>query len=69
MKAGGFDREGAENIPQTGDADLVAFRRWLSSNPDLSDRFRHGHPLTQYVGDAFRGADERAYIDFMPFAA
>jgi N-ethylmaleimide reductase len=69
MAAGEFHREGAEDILQRGDADLVAFGRWFSSNPDLPDRFRHGHPLTQYIRDAFWGGDERAYIDFMPFAA
>ncbi|WP_144152354.1 alkene reductase [Paraburkholderia sp. BCC1885] len=69
MAAGGFDRDGAEDILQRGDADLVAFGRWFSSNPDLPERFRHGHPLTQYVRDAFWGGDERAYTDFTPFAA
>jgi N-ethylmaleimide reductase len=29
MAAGGFDREGAEDILQRGDADLVPFRRWF----------------------------------------
>jgi N-ethylmaleimide reductase len=69
MAAGGFDREGAEDILQRGDADLVAFGRWFSSNPDLPERFRHDHPLWQYVRDAFWDGDERAYIHFMPFAA
>jgi N-ethylmaleimide reductase len=69
IAAGGFDREGAEDILQRGDADLVAFGRWFSSNPDLPERLRHGHPLTLYVRDAFWGGDERAYIDFRPFAA
>ncbi|MGF6779203.1 alkene reductase [Paraburkholderia sp. GAS334] len=69
IAAGGFDREGAEAILQAGDADLVAFGRWFSSNPDLPGRFLHGHPLTQYVRDAFWGGDERAYTDFPAFAA
>lgn len=69
IAAGGFDRDGAEDILQRGDADLVAFGRWFSSNPDLAERFRHGHPLTHYVRDAFWGGGEHAYIDFMPFAA
>jgi 2,4-dienoyl-CoA reductase-like NADH-dependent reductase (Old Yellow Enzyme family) len=38
IAAGGFDREGAEQILQRGDADLVAFARWFSSNPDLPER-------------------------------
>ncbi|MEA3102839.1 alkene reductase [Caballeronia mineralivorans] len=68
IAAGGFDREGAEDILQRDDADLVAFGRWFSSNPDLPERFRRGHPSTQYVRAAFWGGDERAYVDFPAFA-
>jgi N-ethylmaleimide reductase len=64
IAAGGFDRAGAEQILQRGDADLVAFGRWFSSNPDLPERLRHDLPLTPYQRDAFWGGDERAYIDF-----
>jgi N-ethylmaleimide reductase len=64
MAAGGFDRDGAEKILQRGDADLVAFGRWFSSNPDLPERFRLGQPLARYNRDAFWGGDERGYIDF-----
>ena len=66
IAAGGFDRDGAEQILQRGDADLVAFGRWFSSNPDLPERFRRGQPLARYNRDAFWGGDERGYIDF-PF--
>ena len=64
IAAGGFDRAGAEQILQRGDADLVAFGRWFSSNPDLPERLRRNLPLTPYQRDAFWGGDERAYIDF-----
>ena len=64
IAAGGFDRAGAEQILQRGDADLVAFGRWFSSNPDLPERLRHNRPLTPYQRDAFWGGDERAYTDF-----
>lgn len=64
IAAGGFDREGAEQILQRGDADLVAFGRWFSSNPDLPERLRHGHPLTPYRREAFWGGTERDYSDF-----
>ncbi len=69
IAAGGFDREGAEQILQQGDADLVAFGRLFSSNPDLPARYRHGYPLTHYVRDAFWGGNESAYIDFPAYAA
>lgn len=48
---------------------IIAAGRWFSSNPDLPERLRHGHPLTPYIRDAFWGGDERAYIDFPAFAA
>jgi len=64
IAAGGFDRAGAEQILHRGDADLVAFGRWFSSNPDLPERLRRDLPLAPYQRDAFWGGDERAYIDF-----
>ena len=64
IAAGGFDRTGAEQILQRGDADLVAFGRWFSSNPDLPERLRRDLPLTPYQRDAFWGGGERAYTDF-----
>ncbi|TDV05526.1 alkene reductase [Paraburkholderia caballeronis] len=64
IAAGGFGRDSAEQILQRGDADLVAFGRWFSSNPDLPARLRRDLPLAPYRRDAFWGGDERAYIDF-----
>lgn len=64
IAAGGFDRAGADAILAKGDADLVAFGRWFSSNPDLPERLRQGAPLAPYVRDAFWGGSERDYIDF-----
>ena len=64
IAAGGFDRAGAELTLQKGDADLIAFGRYFTSNPDLPDRLRHGFPLTPYERDAFWGGNEHFYIDF-----
>ncbi|RDJ19998.1 alkene reductase [Bosea caraganae] len=69
IAAGGFDRAGAEAIIAHGDADLVAFGRFFTSNPDLPERLRHNLPLTHYVRDAFWGGDERNYIDFARYDA
>jgi N-ethylmaleimide reductase len=66
LAAGGFDHEGAKEILHRGNADLVAFGRWFSSNPDLPERLRRDLPLTQYNRDAFWGGDERGYIDHPP---
>jgi N-ethylmaleimide reductase len=63
LAAGGFDRDGAEQILRRGDADLVAFGRWFSSNPDLPERLRRHLPLAPYQREAFWGGDERGYID------
>ena len=64
IAAGGFDRAGAEAIVASGDADVVAFGRYFSSNPDLPYRFKHNLPLTPYVRSAFWGGDETGYTDF-----
>jgi N-ethylmaleimide reductase len=64
ISAGGFDRTGAEAILQKGDADLVAFGRFFTSNPDLPERLRRNLPLTSYRREAFWGGDEHWYTDF-----
>ena len=64
IAAGGFDRAGAEAIVESGDADLVAFGRHFTSNPDLPYRLEHNLPLTPYVRDAFWGGTEHNYSDF-----
>jgi N-ethylmaleimide reductase len=64
IAAGGFDKAGAEAILQKGDADLVAFGRHFTSNPDLVERLRKDLPLTNYVREAFWGGDDHSYIDF-----
>jgi N-ethylmaleimide reductase len=66
IAAGGFDRSGAEAILQRGDADLVAFGRFFTSNPDLPERLLRNLPLTRYERAAFWGGDEGHYIDFPP---
>lgn len=69
IAAGGFDRAGAEAIVARGDADLVAFGRHFTSNPDLPERLRRDLPLTPYVREAFWGGSKRHYTDFPRFEA
>ncbi|XZF14116.1 alkene reductase [Chitinophagaceae bacterium MMS25-I14] len=64
IAAGGFDREQAEAIINRGDADIVAFGRYFSSNPDLPERLKYDQPLTPYIRDAFWGGTELHYNDF-----
>jgi N-ethylmaleimide reductase len=64
IAAGGFDRASALAIVESGGADLVAFGRHFTSNPDLPYRLKHDLPLTAYVRDAFWGGSEKDYVDF-----
>ena len=67
IAAGGFNRSGAEAVLEAGDADLVAFGRYFTSNPDLPERLRSNLPLTPYVREAFWGGTEEHYIDFQRY--
>ncbi|WP_245610142.1 alkene reductase [Tatumella morbirosei] len=67
IAAGGFKPEDAEKMLQSGDADLIAFGRLFTSNPDLPDRIRHSHPLTHYQRETFFGGDAHGYTDFPTF--
>jgi N-ethylmaleimide reductase len=69
IAAGGFDGESAEAIVASGDADLVAFGRHFTSNPDLAYRLKNKLPLTPYVRAAFWGGDEHNYSDFPTYEA
>ena len=68
IAAGGFDGDGAEAIIGRGEADLVAFGRYFTSNPDLPERLRRHLPLTPYIREAFWGGTERHYTDFTAYA-
>jgi N-ethylmaleimide reductase len=67
IAAGGFNREGAEAILEKGDADLVAFGRYYTSNPDLPDRLRLNVPLNPYDRDAFWGGSAYHYTDYLTY--
>lgn len=68
ITAGGYTREGAEEILRKGDADLVAFGRWFASNPDLPERLRLNLPLAKYNRDAFWGGTEIDYTDYPTYS-
>lgn len=69
IAAGGFTRDSAEAILKKGDADLVSFGRFFTSNPDLPERFANDYPLTPYVREAFWGGTEADYTTFSRFDA
>ena len=64
IAAGGFGREGAEEILQAGHADLVAFGRWFISNPDLAARFERDLPLNPYDRSTFYTPGPAGYVDY-----
>ncbi|GAB4385816.1 MAG: alkene reductase [Elainellaceae cyanobacterium] len=64
ISAGGYDRELAEEVIASGDADLIAFGRWYISNPDLVERFAADAALNPYDRSTFYGGDERGYTDY-----
>ena len=68
LAAGGFTKQSAEQVLAQGDADLTAFGRLFTSNPDLPERFKHDLPLTPYDRSAFWGGTEHSYTDFQPYA-
>src|SRR5258707_8802223 len=59
IAAGGFERDSAEEIVDSGDADLVAFGRHFAANPDLVERLTRNLPLNPHDRDTFYGGDER----------
>jgi N-ethylmaleimide reductase len=67
ISAGGYDREGAEAVLASGDADLVAFGRHFIANPDLPARLRAQLPLNAYDRATFFGGGARGYTDY-PFS-
>ena len=69
ISAGGYVRDDAEAALQAGHADLIAFGRFFTSNPDLPVRFKQNLPLTPYDRSAFWGGTEKGYTDFRPFQA
>ena len=62
----GAKLEGAADIVDKGDADLVAFGRHFAANPDLPKRIELGLPLNPYDRNTFWGGDHRGYSDY-PF--
>ncbi|MDA3625580.1 alkene reductase [Saccharopolyspora sp. WRP15-2] len=65
---GDFDRDSAEEILASGNADLVAFGRPFISNPDLPERFRTGAELAEGDHATFYGGGEAGYIDYPALA-
>jgi N-ethylmaleimide reductase len=64
IAAGGFTRASAIHIVESGVADMVAFGRLFTSNPDLPYRLKLNLTLAPYQRDYFWGGSEQGYTDF-----
>lgn len=64
IAAGGFDRNGAEDFLNKGQADAIAFGRFFISNPDLPERLATNASLTPYDRSTFYGGDAKGYVDY-----
>jgi N-ethylmaleimide reductase len=67
---GGFTKETAEAMLESGLADVTAFGRPFINNPDLVERFKKDEPLSQDLKmDLFYMADEKGYTDYSTYYA
>lgn len=65
---GGYDKESAEADLESGLCDLVGFGRQFINNPDLVERLKYNHELSQSLNtDLFYTADEKGYTDYPNF--
>lgn len=64
VTAGGYKRETAMKVVESGLADAVAFGRIFIANPDLPRRLRENQPLNPYDRATFYGGTERGYTDY-----
>ncbi|NJP75289.1 alkene reductase, partial [Streptomyces sp. C1-2] len=60
----GFTREGGNDLLARGLADAVAFGAPFIANPDLVDRFAHGHPLAEGDPATYYAGGAEGYIDY-----
>ena len=67
---GGYDRESAEADLQSGLCNLIGFGRPFINNPDLVDRMKFNHELSQNLKtELFYAAGEQGYIDYPNYKA
>ena len=59
-----FDRESAERVIESGEADAVAFGKLFIANPDLPRRLKEGAPLNAPQPDTFYASGATGYTDY-----
>ncbi|HTJ51209.1 MAG TPA: alkene reductase [Cyclobacteriaceae bacterium] len=65
--SGNYNKERAEAVLESGDADLVAFGRPFLGNPDLVERLKNNLPLNQLRFDLFYTAAAEGYTDYQVY--
>jgi N-ethylmaleimide reductase len=65
--AGDLDVVAADKLVDSGCADGVGFGRWFISNPDLTQRLKHGWPLETPERATFYTEGARGYNDYLPY--
>jgi len=68
IAAGGFDAASAEQVLESGAADLVAFGRPFLANPDLVARMKAAAPLNAVDMDTFYTPGAKGYTDYPALA-
>lgn len=66
--SGGYDVARAEEVLQSGKADLVAFGRPFLANPDLVERLRQGAALNPIDFGTFYTPGEKGFTDYPTLA-
>jgi len=61
---GGYTRALADQVIQSGAADLVAFAALFIANPDLVERFRRNAPFNPPDPSSFHNGGAKGYIDY-----
>jgi N-ethylmaleimide reductase len=64
IRNGGYNKERAEAVLSTGEADLISFGSPFIANPDLPERLKKNIPLTAPIVDFFYSPGEKGYIDY-----
>ena len=59
-----FDRESAERVIESGEADAVAFGKLFIANPDLPTRFARNAPLNELRPETFYAHGPEGYVDY-----
>ncbi len=64
MANNGYDLALANQMVDSGAADMIAFGKLFISNPDLVERLKAGAPLNGFDKATFYGGGAKGYTDY-----